>query len=181
MSSFFSGRPTRLLSAAALSTLALSMVALSGCNSAPAEAQGTASAKVGAKIIPDDPPMDMALAADPLLGRDYVRVYDAGVRIPPRFRGVWAADPASCSGDGAPLLIVGAAELRLPEGTRIANRIEDFAADAVAIGLTRAGATPGVQEPARLHISADKNRLFLLDEKIEPIGAGWVRCPEQGD
>ena len=166
--------------AAVCSPLA-ALLMLPGCNSAPAEAQATAHARVGAKIIPDDPPMDQALASDPLLGHDYVRVYDAGVRIPPRFRGVWAPTPAACAGDSAPLLIVGAAELRLPEGTRIANRIEDFAADAIAIGLTRAGATPGAQEPARLHISADKNRLFLLNEKIEPIGEGWVRCPDQGE
>lgn len=162
-----------------IAAAALCALALSGCNSAPADAQATASSRVGAKIIPEDPPMDQALAADPLLGKDYVRVYDAGLRIPPRFRGVWAASPEACSGSGEALLVVGPAELRLPEGTRIANRVEVIAFDAVAVGFTRAGAPPkGTPEPARLHISADKNRLFLLDERVEPIGAGWVRCPE---
>lgn len=167
---------------ALMATAGLLTMSLSSCNSSPADAQATASAKVGAKIIPEDPPMDQALAADPLLGRDYIRSYDAGVRIPPRFRGIWATDPASCSGSGEALLVVGPTELRLPEGTRIANRVEVIAFDAVAVGFTRAGAPPkGTQEPARLHISADKNRLFLLDGNVEPIGAGWVRCPESDD
>ncbi len=158
---------------------ACAALALSGCNSAPAEAQATGTAKAGAKIIPDDVPMDQALAADPLLGADYIRSYDAGVRIPLRFRGIWAATPAACTGPGEALLVVGAAEVRLPEGTRIANRVEVIAFDAVAVGFTRANAPPkGAQEPTRLHISADTNRLFLLDQRVEPIGAGWVRCAE---
>lgn len=161
---------------------ALSVLTLSGCNGSPADAQATASARVGAKIIPNDPPMDQALAADPLLGHDYVRVYDAGLRIPERFRGIWAPNPDACDGPGEALLIVGPAELRMPEGTRIANRVEVIAFDAVAVGFTRAGAPPkGTPEPARLHISADKNRLFLLDDHVEPIGSGWVRCPEPGE
>lgn len=161
---------------------AIATASLTGCNSSPADAQATASAKVGAKIIPEDPPMDQALASDPLLGRDYIRSYDAGVRIPPRFRGIWAADPAACAGPGEALLVVGPAEVRLPAGTRIANRVEVIAFDAVAVGFTRAGAPPrGTPEPARLHISADKNRMFLLDANVEPIGAGWVRCPEADD
>lgn len=166
----------------ALGALLLAPLLLSGCNSAPAEAQATASGKAGATVLADDPPMDQALAADPLIGRDYVRSYDAGVRIPPRFRGVWAPDPAACAGPGEALFVVGPTELRLPEGTRIANRVEVIAFDAVAIGLTPAGAPPhGTQEPHRLHISADKNRLFLLDADVKPIGAGWVRCEEAGE
>jgi hypothetical protein len=167
-----------LLIGAACALLSLPLV-LVGCNSAPAEAQATGSAKAGAKIIPDDVPMDQALADDRLLGRDYVRSYDAGVRIPLRFRGIWGADPAACAGPGEALLIVGPAELRQPEGTRIVNRVEVIAFDAVAVGFTRGNAPPkGAQEPTRLHISADKNRLFLLDQRVEPIGAGWVRCEE---
>lgn len=170
------------LRAACLSGAAAASFALSACNSGPAEAQATASARAGARIIPDDPPMDQALASDPLLGADYIRSYDAGVRIPDRFRGVWAPEPAACSGPGEGLLVVGPAELRLPEGTRIANRVEVIAFDAVAVGFTRANAPPrGSQEPTRLHISADKNRLFLLDQRVEPIGAGWVRCAEPED
>lgn len=165
-----------------LGALLLAPLLLTGCNSAPAEAQATASGAAGAKIIADDEPMDQALADDPLLGKDYVRSYDAGVRIPKRFRGIWAPDPAACTGPGEGLFVVGPAELRLPEGTRIANRVEVIAFDAVAIGLTRAGAPPrGTQEAHRLHISADKNRLFLLDANVKPIGAGWVRCEEAGD
>jgi hypothetical protein len=170
------------LRSALLMGAAAASLSLAGCNSAPAEAQATASAKAGAKIIPDDEPMDQALASDPLLGADYIRSYDAGVRIPMRFRGIWAADPAACTGPGEALLVVGPAEVRLPEGTRIANRVEVIAFDAVAVGFTRANApAKGAQEPTRLHISADKNRLFLLDQRVEPIGAGWVRCEEPED
>jgi len=159
------------------------LASLAGCSSAPAEAQATASARASATIIADGDTLDPALAADAKIGQDYVRAFDAGVRIPASFRGHWSPDPATCAAADshqATHLMIGGITLRNGDGIRVANRVDVSGDDALALSFTPGEKGAGADAlPRRFHVSADGNRLFLLDAAGRPVGAGWVRCHER--
>lgn len=168
---------------ASMALAAALLASLPGCSSAPAEAQAVASARASATIIADGDTLDPALAADAQIGLDYVRAFDAGVRIPASFRGHWSPDPATCAADDshqATHLMIGGTTLRNGDGIRVANRVDLSGRDALALSFTR-GAKGAAADavPSRFHVSADGNRLFLLDAAGKPIGSGWVRCREK--
>ncbi len=142
-----------------------------------------ASGRASATIIADGDVLDPLLAADAQIGADYVRAFDAGVRIPSDFRGHWSPDPATCAADDShdeTHLMIGGTTLRHGDGIRVANRVEVSGGDAPTLSFTPQAKGAGARVlPRRFHVSADGNRLFQLDEAGHPIGAGWVRCHEK--
>jgi|GEM_PF-4875781 len=168
---------------ASIAVAAALLVSLPGCSSAPAEAQAVASGRVSATIIADGDTLDPALASDAQIGPDYVRAFDAGVRIPASFRGHWSPDPATCAADDSHRdthLMIGGTTLRNGDGIRVANRVDVSDEAGLALSFTPGEKGAGADAlPRRFHVSADGNRLFLLDAAGKPIGAGWVRCHEK--
>jgi hypothetical protein len=128
-------------------------------------------------VAPQADELDRILAEHPDVGRQYVKSFNAGIRVPPRFRGEWSSDRSTCGSDGDDMdtrIWVDAVTVGYGHATYVITRIEPDGTR--TIKLTYGPFVEGYHytvPPPSLTLSADGKAL------LGPKGEGrWRRCTD---